>query len=287
MLSSLRPKLIGYFQLMRPAAVVIMGFATFVGQVIALKGVPSLGVSIFPVLASALVTSSSFAVNDYFDYNIDRVNKPGKPIPSGVVPRDRALVFGAALFLAGFSASLAANLSATLLLLITYGLSLLYNGYAKKTGLLGNIIVSFSVSMAFVYGSLTAVNSADPVVLFVAFLSFFINLGREVVQSIQDMEGDRVEGVRSVALVKGPRVAAALGSAFSAVSLTTAPIVLFFTSDVATPSFLLIILAEAGFIASCILLLRKPTKQAASKFIKQVNIWTVIILTAFLLNTGF
>jgi len=286
MFSSLKPKFKGYFLLMRPPAIAIMGFATFVGQTIALKSIPELQVILFPVLSSALVTASSFAVNDYFDFNIDRINKPEKPIPSGAVSKGSALVFGVALFFAGFTASLATNLAATLLLLATYTLTVLYNTYGKKTGLLGNVIVSFSVSMAFVYGSLTAINSLEPMVFFVSFLSFFINLGREIVQGIQDMEGDRSEGVRSVALVYGPRYAAALGSASIAVPLTTAPLMLLYTSVTTTLLFSLIILSEVGFVISCYLLLRKPTKEAASKFIKQVNLWTVIILAAFLLNTG-
>lgn len=113
----------GYVQLIRPLAFVLMGLATFIGQIIALKSIPEISTLLFPVLASSLVTASSFAINDYFDVEIDRINKPEKPIPSGTISRKSTLYFGIALFLAGFLASLTTNFIATSLLLGTYGLS--------------------------------------------------------------------------------------------------------------------------------------------------------------------
>lgn len=162
------------------------------------------------------------------------------------------------------------------------GYPFFYNIYGKRTGLLGNIIVSFCVSMAFVYGLITATNSIDTIVLYISLLSFFKNLGREIVQSIQDMDGDKLAGVRSVALVYGPRFAAILGSITCAITLILAPIIFLYQLRNVSSLFLVVLVPEIGFLFSSYLLLRRPTKESASRFVKQVNLWTVMILIALI-----
>ena len=161
-----------YVQLTRPLGIILIGFATVVGQIMALKRLPESFMLVFPLLASALATASSFAINDYLDVDIDRINNPERPIPSGVVSRKSALRFGIALFLAGFFASLPTNFMATCILTVTYGLSVFYSLFAKRTGLFGNIIVAFCVSIGFVYGSISVTNSINPTVLYLSLLSF-------------------------------------------------------------------------------------------------------------------
>ncbi|MFN3268502.1 MAG: UbiA family prenyltransferase, partial [Zestosphaera sp.] len=38
---------------------------------------------IIPLLAVGLVSSAGYVINDYFDIEVDKVNKPYRPIPSG------------------------------------------------------------------------------------------------------------------------------------------------------------------------------------------------------------
>jgi 4-hydroxybenzoate polyprenyltransferase len=95
-----------------------------------------------------------------------------------------------------------------------YTLSILYSLRLKGTGLLGNITVALCMSASFAYGSLTATGWFNLTVLKIAWISFFINLGREVIQGIQDTEGDRSKRVRSVAIPYGPETATKLGSIF-------------------------------------------------------------------------
>lgn len=95
-----------------------------------------------------------------------------------------------------------------------HALSILYSLRLKGTGLLGNITVALYVSASFAYGSLTATGWFNLTVLKIAWISFFINLERGVIQGIQDTEGDRSRRVRSVAIAYGPETAAKLGSIF-------------------------------------------------------------------------
>jgi geranylgeranylglycerol-phosphate geranylgeranyltransferase len=272
----------GYVQLTRPSAPLLIAVATFIGQAIALKGIPEPSIFVFPALAASLTTASSFVINDYIDVDIDRINNPGKPIPSGVIQRRSALYVGIALFLAGFLASLKTTLLAISMLVGTYGLTVYYNLYGKKRGLLGNIIVAFCVSMAFAYGSVSAINSVDTIVFYISLLSFLMNLGREIVQSIQDMEGDRRQGVRSVAILHGSRFAAILGSSICAATLILAPIIFLYPFRDFELLYSIIFVPEIGALFSIYTLLKMPTKEGATRFIKQINIWTAMILLAII-----
>lgn len=86
----------------RPLASVLVGLAIFTGQTVALKRLPDFSMLFFPALASVSLTAASFVLNDYLDLEIDRINKPGKPIPSGLVSRKSAIFWGLALTVLGF-----------------------------------------------------------------------------------------------------------------------------------------------------------------------------------------
>jgi len=276
-----------YVQLTRPLGLILIGFATIIGQIVALKRLPEPSMFVFPLLASVLATASSFVINDYLDADIDSINKPERPIPSGVISRKSAFRFGIALFLASFWASLATNFIAVCVLMFTYWLSIFYSVFAKRTGLFGNIIVAFCVSIAFLYGSISVTNSIDFAGFSLSFLSFFANLGREITQSIQDMDGDKLKGIRSVALVHGPHFAAILGSLCCGITIFLGPILFFYPSKTASFQYLIVLFPEVGFLFSIFSLLKEPTKDRAAKFIKQVNLWTAMILVAIILTISF
>jgi len=154
-------------------------------------------------------------------------------------------------------------------------------------GFLGNITVALCVSIVFIYGSLTATGVVYPMVFNIAWISFLINLGREVVQNIQDMEGDVWRHVKSVAITYGPRAATLLGSLFTLLGLVLGPL-LFLNQFTGNYDFyiytqILILVPQIGLVYSVIMLLRKPTPMNASRFIRRANIFTGLILLVLVL----
>uniref|UniRef100_A0A7C3FBY1 Digeranylgeranylglyceryl phosphate synthase n=1 Tax=Candidatus Methanomethylicus mesodigestus TaxID=1867258 RepID=A0A7C3FBY1_9CREN len=276
-----------YVQLTRPSGVMLIGFATIIGQIVALKRLPEPSVFVFPLIASTLATASSFVINDCLDVDSDSINKPKRPLPSGAISRKSAFRFGIALFFSFFMVSLATNFIALCVLMFTYWLSIFYSVFAKRTGLFGNIIVAFCVSIAFLYGSISVTDSINFIGFSLLFLSFFANLGREITQSIQDMDGDKLKGIRSVALVNGPRFAAILGSLCCGITIFLGPMIFFYLSKNPSFHYLIVLFPEVGFLFSIFYLLKEPTKNGAAKFIKQVNFWTAMILVAIILTISF
>jgi 4-hydroxybenzoate polyprenyltransferase len=145
---------------------------------------------------------------------------------------------------------------------------------------MGNTIVAFWVSAAFIFAALSATASISYAVSSFFILSFFSNLGREIVQSIHDVEGDRLKKVRSVAIVHGPLFAAVLGSACYAVTIFLGPLLFLKMFGKLEPLLLVVVMAsEIGFFTTIFYLLKDPAKDRALKTIRQVNLWMALIVS--------
>ena len=98
----------GYVRLMRPVNCLMMGFAVIVGA--ALADADALATSwlrlVYGFLTGFLLTAASMVMNDYFDRDIDAVNEPSRPIPSGTIRPKHALVFASAMTFFAFSRSI-------------------------------------------------------------------------------------------------------------------------------------------------------------------------------------
>lgn len=276
----------GLIRLIRPVNSVMMGFAVIVGAAISnSKGLLTNWLNlIFGFITGFLLTAASMVINDYYDREIDAVNEPDRPIPSGVIKPMEALSFAVILatlglitaFLTGFT-NLFCLLTAILFLLI----SIVYVTWGKRTGLFGNFMVSACVSAPFIYGGL-AVGNIVPLKtwIFVA-LVLLANTGREITKGIVDVPGDSVRNVKTLAVLFGERKAA-LASAFfylSAVALTPIPWVLGLVSAWFIP---LVVVTNAGLLASSIRLLKDCSRENARKVKKQILAWFFTGLLAFL-----
>ncbi|MEM4913418.1 MAG: geranylgeranylglycerol-phosphate geranylgeranyltransferase [Desulfurococcaceae archaeon] len=149
------------------------------------------------------LTASAMLINDVVDLEVDRVNKPWKPLPSGKASPRTALALAVLLFIAGVLCNLAVSIW-TLLVALTYGsIGVLYS-YLRKHWW-SSKLVAFSTTGPVIYGYTVAGFPTDTRVFTVIFaLSIFlVTLGREVLKSIQDYRGDLVKGYKTIATVYG------------------------------------------------------------------------------------
>ncbi|MBN2600952.1 MAG: geranylgeranylglycerol-phosphate geranylgeranyltransferase, partial [Candidatus Marinimicrobia bacterium] len=142
------------------------------------------------------------ALNDYCDAEIDRINRPNRPIPQGCISRKEALVFAVGLFVLGsllacpiLSPELSIIVGVALVMLIGYSL------YFKVRPLFGNLMVSLILGMAFLFAATVFGDIRKGIPPF--FLAFGFTLIREIVKDIQDMEGDRTVNARTIPLSIG------------------------------------------------------------------------------------
>ena len=222
-----------YLRLMRPVNCVMMGIAVLIGEFIALKGSLNPLASLLGFLTAFTLAGGSMAANDYFDREVDAVNEPTRPIPSGQVTPSQTLIFSALLGVLGLAFAFLSlrffqGLLAPLVAGASFALALGYNGWGKRFGLLGNLMVSACVAVPFLYGAFMVGVLPSLLLAFFAALAFLSNTGREIVKGIADMEGDRLRRIETLALKYGPRLAAWAASAFyrSAIILSILPPVL-------------------------------------------------------------
>jgi geranylgeranylglycerol-phosphate geranylgeranyltransferase len=149
------------------------------------------------------VSATSLILNDYFDIEIDRINAPERPLPAGLVNKQDVLILSIVVTLLGFITAYQISLQALLVVIVVWAVGFLYNWRFKKAGLIGNLMVSFSVGMTIIYGGIAAGKASEIIVWYFAALVFLIDLGEEIAADAMDIEGDRQAGSRSIALRRG------------------------------------------------------------------------------------
>jgi geranylgeranylglycerol-phosphate geranylgeranyltransferase len=259
----------------------MMGFAVIVGA--SLVSTLSFTVNLLlGFVTSFALTAASMVLNDYYDRQIDAINEPNRPIPSGAVKPKEALTFAVALTTVGLASAFLTNLSSFLAAVAALIISVAYITKGKKTGLLGNLLVSATVVTPFIYGGLAVGQLETSTLLFVAIV-FLSNTGREITKGIVDVEGDRSHNIKTVAVAYGERTAAAVAAvlAFSAVCLSPLPWLWGLVSNWFLPP---VIITDIGLIASSAMLLRNYSRTNA-KTIKNLNlVWFITGLVAFILG---
>lgn len=141
------------------------------------------------MLAVFCIAAGSSPFNDYFDYEVDKIIHPNRPLPKGIIKPKTALYMGIALFLIGLILSFFVNMQVFFFSIFGVTLIVLYELVSKKTGFLGNFVVAFTVSISFMYGGAAVGNLLTPT--FYAVVSFFLLLGREILLDVRDYEGDK------------------------------------------------------------------------------------------------
>lgn len=142
-------------------------------------------------------------INDYFDVDIDRVNKRSRPLPQGRIGLRDALVFSIILFALGVFLSIFISYVSFVLALVISIALFFYGAKLKKTLFIGNISVSLFSALAFVYGGV-AVSRWESTII-PGLLAFMFHLGREVIKDIEDQDADASAAANTLPLRMGTK----------------------------------------------------------------------------------
>jgi len=210
----------------------IYGFGVFIALAIAAHGMPDLRIALAGVLGAMLSEMGAFALNDYYDVDVDiKNNRTDRPIVRGDVSKNEAVAIAVVTSLLSVVAMYFTDnwgAVAVVILLIVFGF--FYNARLKEYGIWGNLYISFTMAAPFLFGSILFADNA--VVLYViAAIAFLIGLGREIMKGIMDMEGDALRNVRTVARTWGPDKARYLAVALYVAGMLLAPVPFLFDLD--------------------------------------------------------
>jgi len=196
-----------HMEMMRLPNSVMVGIAVIIGEIVSIRGYPSSSNLMFGFLTGFFISISSMILNDYFDVNVDKINSPGRPIPSGRVSKQNALGLGLMIGLLGIFSSLFLTQLNVIIAILFWAIAILYDWKGKKIGILGNSMVSMSVAIPYIFGAAALSKTLDPVILTFFCMSFLANLGREITKDILDIEGDKTIDAKTLAITRGPRFA--------------------------------------------------------------------------------
>lgn len=284
--SSPRDLFLALITLIRPLNSFMMGLATIVSIQISnsiwfytefssnIGYVNGFFIGILAFLTAFLASSFSMALNDYIDYEIDLINSPSRPIPSGKITRRKTLFYAIFLASASFLISLTISYISSLIVLIGLFVSILYNFFFKRRGLIGNIMVAFATSLPFIYGASIFLFS-NPVPIFILImLALLSNISREIIKGIADLPGDRASGVMTLANVYGKNYAANLAFIIILIAVATS-LIPFLFSLLKSLYLIPILITDSIFIYSTYRLLKNKTEKIA---IKTKNLYLIAML---------
>lgn len=182
-------KLTAIIKLIRPINFLITFISVIVAAVICLPDeAPGMNVFI-AALAASLVMASGNISNDIYDIEIDKINRPERPLPSGKISSRITIVLYFIFLLLSLIFTWLINLPAFLIVAVTNLMLYLYSKFFKRIPLIGNIVVAFLAGLVFIFGGVVVGNPS--VAIIPALFAFLINLIREIVKDMEDVEGDR------------------------------------------------------------------------------------------------
>lgn len=252
-----------------------------IGAIIGAGEIPSVQVT-YALVAAAFISGGGNAINDYFDRELDSVNNPDRPIPSGRIDPSEALLTARVLFVVGIIFTIfTQEISCLIIAGINSALLSFYARDLKKRGLIGNITIGYLVGSTFLFGSL-AVGEFETVGI-LALMAGLSNVGRELIKDVEDMKGDKKSKTKSFPLQYGIRKTALVASIFTLAAFGLTPLP--YLWNIFNHYYLFTVLGSIGIFGVGVILMGvKHDTEAASRASLFYKLGMGLGLLAFLIG---
>lgn len=266
-----------YLRIIRPVNCVITAVSVMVGALIgrpiALSG---------SLLAAAFIGFGVCAfgnlVNDIQDIEIDRINNPKRPLPSGKVRKNAVWFMAFAFMLGSAVGAFLLGPAPFLVAIAAMVLLVFYSVYLKKT-LAGNLTVAVIAGLSFVFGGVVA---ANPVSVIPGFFAVLIHLPREIIKDVIDMSGDRLAGCRTLPIVAGPSAAYNASAVCLALLCVALPVP--YLARVLGRAYMVIVLCGAYPLLFYVMwrLLKRPSNESLPRLSNLIKVAMAVGLIAMI-----
>lgn len=279
-----------YIEITRPGNAVMAAIAVLLMAIINFNYSIPIILCFFVVL---FATSGGNVINDFFDYKIDKINKPNRPIPSGRISLNAAKWYSYSLFLIAILFSfiisfILGNYVPVVFVSLCCVLMYYYAKYFKAMPLVGNISVSLLTALCFVLGGLvlsleTNNNAILLTGIIIGFFAFFMTLAREITKDMEDIEGDRLENAKTLPIVKGNKFSSILTSILIILTALISP-VLYFLNIFSIYYLIGMIIPILIFIYCAYLILKSQDPEICNKVSKLLKFGMLISFLCFILG---
>ena len=262
-------KIKGLIKLLRPELPFAAGICVIIGEILALGQFPTFREMILGFIWGFFLSGAAMILNDYFDIEVDKVNAPERPLPSGLVSKNEVIIFTGIITFLGLVASFYINRLAVILYIIFWIIGFLYNWKFKEKGLFGNLFVSSSVAVTILLGGIVVSTSLNTAVIIFSLMVFLFNLGEEIGADAMDIEGDKMRDTKSVAILIGRKNALNISFLLFLVFIGLSFLPYFF-GTLGLNYLIIISLTDLVVLTLAVKLLKNPSIKQGRKYIRQL-----------------
>ena len=223
-MASLTARLRAFLELSRPANGVIAFVSVLLGGLFAVEGqmnrLDDVGL-LMAAFSALLLLAAGNMLNDYCDSEIDRSNKPRRPIPSGRIERREALIAAVLFMGAGITLGGLVNRYVTIIVVSASTSLIGYALWLKRTPIVGNLLVGFLTGLTFIAGGVVFGSLQGTLVP--ATFALLFTTAREIVKDIEDTEGDYENDAKTIAVISRP-AAVTIASIFMGTVIMFSPV---------------------------------------------------------------
>ncbi|MFX0011142.1 MAG: geranylgeranylglycerol-phosphate geranylgeranyltransferase [Candidatus Hermodarchaeota archaeon] len=234
---------------------------------------------ILGVITYIFIAASGMVINDIYDLEIDKVNRPERPIPRGSITLKQAkilfiiyLSFGIMLCIVN---TILFNLSLLNFILASFFgfIGWVYAKWGKKSGFFGNLAVGISFSIGLVYGALLNSILIPLYILYFFITAFSLLVSREIIKGCEDIEGDKKQGVKTLAIKIGVKNSRNIALIFAVIAI------IFFILPISTnilnlPLFIVLMIVALIEVAYTIFLML--TSKLEGRDLKKISLFLKI-----------
>jgi len=271
----------GFLSLIRFELPFSAGVCVVLGQIFALGVLPSFSVLLGGFGAIFFISASILVLNDFFDVEIDKINAPERALPAKLVSPGEVLWLTGILTILGLILSFLLTPFLFFLSLLIWAIGFFYNWKMKKRGLTGNLMVSFSVGITFIFGGISVGVPFNVLVWVFAFLVALIDLGEEIAADAFDIEGDKKVNSNSFAIKSGPQKAICLSQAIFSLAILVS--FLPFVFGLLPIFYFFPILLFDGIIVYSLQKIGNVSRKEGKKFIRLIYLSGLVCMLVILL----
>lgn len=212
-----------YIKSMRPYLFFISGMAGCLG--IVFSGVPlSMNRVIYILSVVFLGWGVNQVINDLLGLKEDRINAPHRPLVTGALPINTAILFSMSLFVLGGFITYTLNKQALILYFLVFALNIIYE-YSKSIPLLGNVVFGLLLAPCVYYGAMCMNNKGleillDKRLLLLALAIILVSITVAFFTYYKDYAGDKISGKKTIIVQLTPQKAKYLNFLVSSLPFT-------------------------------------------------------------------
>jgi geranylgeranylglycerol-phosphate geranylgeranyltransferase len=253
---------------MRPYTVVWCGLVSLVGACATLGKIPSISDTLLVLFIPMMGWVAGLYLSDYLDRNLDVIQKPHRPIPSGRIRPKEAIIIGAVFAFTGFFLTFFLPLYNIILVFIVALLVFVYTYISKSRGLSGNINRGLVTVAAYFFGVFaigTPLSTLPPYVWLLSIVFLLHDTNSNLVGAIRDIEGDKKGGYRTIPVTYGIKFSVYLSLLLTAVWLPLSLLLPLYYHFLSVEFYLVMIIDVAILFFLYIYLLRSISSYSREK----------------------